>query len=163
MGNRFQFCALRGAEADAADFRDAKLRSICEDLGSNRWAEELTLAYGRLLTLFGPPLFVSKDMENEYSYCVEGKDAQGTVVYLEVYSGPSGPSIGGKQGVVERQAADELAELIMAAPPADYEYTGYYMDGPSIVHKGVRGGQIFMEEREMTEEEFEAAEKELYN
>ncbi|MDE6261246.1 MAG: hypothetical protein K2M42_10365 [Oscillospiraceae bacterium] len=160
---RFQFRALQGAEAEKADLSgSSKIRNICEDLGSPRWAEELTLAYGRLLTLFGPALYVSKDMENEYGYHVLGEDGQGNTVYLNVYSGPSGPAIGGKKGEAERQAADELAELILSTPPADYEYTGYYMDGPSRVHKGVRGGKPFMQEQTMGEGEFNKAIEELY-
>lgn len=161
MAQQFQFRALGGEEP--VDLNgSSKIRNICEDFGSPRWEEELTMTYGRLLTLFGQPLYVSKDMEDEYSYRVLAEDGQGGEVYLDVYSGPSGPAIGGMDSGQTRQAADELAELILSTPPTDYDYTGYYMDGPSKVHKGVKGGRAFLSEQQMGEGEFSKAVEELY-
>ena len=53
------------------------------------------LAYGQMLTLFGEPLYTTENLENQYSYVIAATDTEGNVTYLNVYSGPSGPSIGG--------------------------------------------------------------------
>ena len=62
------------------------------------------------------------------------------------------------------QAADELAKLIVSAKASDYDYEGYYMDGPSVVREGVRGGEPYMEEEELdvSEDEFARICEEIY-
>ena len=53
------------------------------------------LVYGKLKTLFGEPLYETEDNENLYSYCIRATSENGDIVYLDVYSGPTGPAIGG--------------------------------------------------------------------
>lgn len=117
------------------------------------------LAYGQMLTLFGEPLYTTENLENQYSYVIEATDSAGNVLYLNVYSGPSGPSIGGPDGADD--AAKVLVQYIRAAAPADYEYEGYYMDAPCKVKMGVKNGKTYTEEEmlDLTDEEF----VELYN
>lgn len=124
--------------------------------------EESILCFGRLKTLFGEPLYVTKNMEDQYAYCILAVDKEGKEIYLQVYSGPSGPAIGGNHDSDSRAAADELAELIANAEASDYEYEGYYLDGPTIVRVGVRNGVPYSEEEELSDEEYKKAREEIY-
>lgn len=131
----------------------SKIRGIVEGYGEDAYNKTI-LCLGQLKTLFGEPLYITEDLEDQYAYCISAADADGKKVYLHVYSGPSGPAIGGSHDADSRQAADELAELIAGAEAADYDYEGYYMDGPSAVKMGVRNGEPYTEEEEISEEEF---------
>lgn len=98
--------------------------------------EKSPLAYGQMLTLFGEPLYLTNDLESQYEYVISAADKEGKITYLTVYSGPSGPAIGGtKDG---QEAAAELLCYIRSAGAADYDYTGYYMDIPCRVEMGVK-------------------------
>lgn len=116
--------------------------------------EKHPLAYGQMLALFGEPLYVTENLENQYSYVISATDQEGNVTYLSVYSGPSGPSVGGMTG--DEDAADALVCYIRSAKAADYEYEGYYMDVPCKVKMGVKNGAPYMQEEilELTDEEF---------
>ncbi len=116
--------------------------------------EDDVLCLGQLKTLFGEPLYVTKDLEDQYAYCILAVTESGKEIYLHVYSGPSGPAIGGRQEKDSKEAADALAELIVQAKPSDYEYEGIYCDGPSIVKAGIRNGQPYWQEEEVDESEF---------
>ncbi len=131
---------------------------IC-DIYSYLEAENQALAYGQMLTLFGEPLYTTENLENQYSYVIEATDSTGNVLYLNAYSGPSGPSVGGPDGAGD--AANALAQYIKAAAPSDYEYEGYYMDVPCKVKMGVKDGKPYTEEEilNLSDEEF----VELYN
>ena len=148
---RFRFQALRGEDVEQITYPGgaSKIRGLC---ALNEKA--FTLTYGRLLTLFGQPSYEAKDMENQYQFNVEAKGEDGEVCYLYAYSGPSGPAVGGGQDALSRLAADALAELVNSAEPADYDYTGYYLDGSCKVHMWVKDGQAFFEESELTDEEY---------
>ena len=119
--------------------------------------------YGKLLALFHAPLYVTKDVENAYCFVIIANDNAGNEHALSVYSGPSGPAIGGLQSANE--AANALWHYIMNADvqPLDYEYEGYYMDALSKIHEGVKAGVPFYTETEMDDDEVEQANKELYN
>ena len=84
------------------------------------YSEQEALTYGRLRKLFGEPLYESEDLEEQYSYCISAA-RDGKTVYLEVYSGSSGPAIGGEQNKDSRDAAHELIALIQQAEAADYD------------------------------------------
>lgn len=139
----------------------SKIRSIVDGFGEDSYYRGI-LCLGQLKTLFGEPLYVSEDLENQYAYCILAADKTGKKIYLNVYSGPSGPSIGGMAGPDGREAADELACLITGADAMDYDYQGYYMDAPSAVSMGVRNGEPYMEEKEISEEKFEELCQKLY-
>ena len=150
MTGHFQFRALGEEEAKRAGCPSgAKIRG----LGALN-EEAFTLTYGRLLTLFGPPVYEGRDMENQYRFDIEARDEQGGVRFLYAYSGPSGPAVGGGQEELDRLAADQLAELVQSAEPSDYDYTGYYLDGPCKIRMGVKGGKAYFEESEFTDEDF---------
>ncbi|MBO5057143.1 MAG: hypothetical protein J6C64_12420 [Lachnospiraceae bacterium] len=139
----------------------SKIRSIVEEYGEEAYYKGI-LCLGQLKTLFGEPLYTTEDLEDQYAYCISAADEEGKRIYLHVYSGPSGPAIGGNRDADSRQAADELAELITGAEAADYDYEGYYMDGPVAVKMGVRNGEPYTEEKEIAEEEFAELCKKLY-
>lgn len=151
MTRRFQFRALSGEASGQVSYPNgaSKIRGL-SPLNEKAFA----LTYGRLLTLFGQPSCETNDLENQYQFELEAKDERGEVRYLYAYAGPSGPAVGGSQDELSRQAADELAELVQSAKPSDYDYIGYYLDGPCKVHMGIKDGQAFFEESELTDEEF---------
>ncbi|MCI8699444.1 MAG: hypothetical protein HFF29_10145 [Oscillospiraceae bacterium] len=150
MTGRFQFRALGEEEAKRAGCPSGeKIRGL--------YAfdeKEFALTYGRLRTLFGPPAYEESDLENQYCFGIEARDEQGGVRFLYAYSGPTGPAVGGGQEELDRLAADQLAELVHSAEPSDYDYTGYYLDGPCKVRMGVKDGKAYFEESELTNEDF---------
>ena len=111
--------------------------------------EQTVLIYGKLRTLFGDPLYEEEDLENQYTYVVATTTEDGREIFLHAYNGPSGPAIGGQQDEESRKAAYQLSELIQQATPTDYDYVGYYMDGPSRIHEGIKNGVPYYEEEEL--------------
>lgn len=132
------------------------------EIGGPGSYEKGILCLGQLKTLFGEPLYITEDLEDQYAYCISASDENGKKIYLHAYSGPSGPAIGGNHDEDSRRAADELAGLVTGARVTDYDYEGYYMDGPCAVKMGVKNGEPYEEERELSEEEFAKLCKELY-
>ena len=70
------------------------------------------------------------------------------------YSGATGPAICGTEDDVK--AAKELVKLIRRTKPKDYDYEGYYLDGPCKEYMGVKNGRPYAREEELnlTNEEF---------
>lgn len=46
-----------------------------------------------------------------------------------------------------------MATYIREADVLDYEYEGYYLDGPNKIKMGIKNGKPYYEETEMSEEE----------
>ena len=113
------------------------------------YSEQAVLIYGKLRTLFGDPLYEEEDVENQYTYVVATTTEDGREIFLHAYNGPSGPAIGGQQDEESRKAAYQLSEMIQQATPTDYDYVGYYMDGPSRIHEGIKNGVPYYEEEEL--------------
>ena len=155
MERRFEFKAQDKETYDRMLIGTSEIRNIVGLLGNDD-----VLCFGQLKTLFGEPLYITEDMEDQYSYCILAVSKEGKEVYLHVYNGPSGPAIGGKHDSDSLAAADELAELITSAEASDYEYEGVYWDGPCIVRQGVRNGVPYNEEEELTEENYNKLKKE---
>lgn len=124
--------------------------------------EHPVVAYGKLRALFGEPTCETENLEEQYFFCLTGTDEKGNVVSLYAYSGASGPAIGGLQDAASAAAAEQLVNMIREAAPVDYSYTGYYLDGPSRVVMGVKEGSPYMEEEELSEQEFEEVCKKLF-
>lgn len=117
--------------------------------------EDSILAYGKLRSLFGEPVYETKNMEDQYLYSLRGQDEKGQEVFIYVYSGPSGPAIGGLNDRDSLEAAEQLIELIKNAAPADYDYTGYYTDFFLKIHEGIKDGIPFCKETPVDPEEIE--------
>jgi len=125
---------------------------------ASQFEEKTALVFGQLKFLFGEPLYVSKDLEAQYGYYITAEDENGSEYLLTAYSGPSGPAIGGNaEDEKTCAAAEALAEYIGNAEASDYAYSGYYMDGPSLVKMGIKDGIPYYEEEELepTEENFD--------
>lgn len=153
MKRKFEFKAQDKETLDKNLIGTSKIRNIVE-LSPTSWMNTI-LCLGQLKTLFGEPLYITEDMEDQYAYCILAQKEDGKEVYLHVYSGPSGPAIGGRHDSDSHEAADELAGLITGAGASDYEYEGVYWDGPCIVSEGVRDGAPYYEEEEFTQEKYE--------
>lgn len=147
MESRFEFKAQDMETMNHKMAGGSKIRNITRD------PEGEILCLGQLKTLFGEPLYISMDLEDQYAYCIMAVDKEGKEIYLQAYSGPTGAAIGGEQDADSRAAADELAGLIVNAQPSDYDYEGYYMDGLCSVKMGVRNGEPYIEEGSLSEEE----------
>ena len=128
------------------------------------YSEQAVLIYGKLKALFGDPLYEEKDVENQYMYGFVTTAEDGREIFLHVYNGSSGPAIGGEQDEESRRAAHQLVDMIQKAAPADYDYVGYYLDGPSRIQEGIKNGVPYYEETEMddiSEEEMDAIFREV--
>lgn len=136
--------------------------SIIENFDKD-YMNNCALIYGKLKTLFGEPLYETEDNENLYSYCIRAESETGSVVYLEVYSGSSGPAIGG-DSVNGQDAAKVLVDYIWQAEASDYECKSYYMDTLSEITMGVRDGIPYYEEtvHDLTPEEYDALFNHVY-
>lgn len=147
MSTRFQFTA-QGEEAKKAVMGTSKIRNV-GDLGKH--TEVLCL--GKMMTLFGEPIYITEDMEDQYEYILLAKDMQGTEVYLTVYNGPSGAAIGGNAHDEDsKSAADELVELLKGARAADYDWEGVWTDGPCEIKMGIKNGKPYWEEKEIEDD-----------
>ena len=128
--------------------------------------KNMALFPGQLKFLFGEPSYMTEDFDNLLSYIIEATDKFGNTLLLSVYSAGSGPAIGGfpeKNETAYQKAASELASYIRQADASDYEYEGYYMDGPSKINMGVKNGKPYYEEIEMADEETQEVFKKWYN
>ena len=109
-------------------------------------AEAERLYPGQAIALFGQPDYFSEDYEDIFSMVVSAENSDGgEPVYLEIYHGPSGPAIGGDGSPEAEAAAAELAELLLAAKPADYDWEGDYADIPVHIKMGIRNGVPYYE------------------
>lgn len=104
-------------------------------------------ALGQLKTLFGEPLYITENLENQFSYWILATDEEGNTYYLNAYCASSGPAIGGPASA--KEAANALAEYIREAEASDYDYEGYYLDGPCKVRMGIQNGQPYEESEEL--------------
>lgn len=105
--------------------------------------EDYAVFLGKAMTVFGQPDWMDTDGENMYSYLIVTEDEQDNKIYLEVYHGPSGSAIGGQDA--DRQAAEELAQLILSAKPTDYEWECVYEDIPVNIRYTVKNGKAYIE------------------
>ncbi|MDE6538927.1 MAG: hypothetical protein K2K66_01945, partial [Ruminococcus sp.] len=94
-----------------------------------------------------------------YSYWVVAEDRQNKI-YLEVYHGASGASVGGKpfgiskeQEKIYTQVAGELIAFIESAEPSDYVWEGIYEDIPVNVKYAVKDGVVYTSESPAESEE----------
>ena len=138
---KYQFKAVNDLEKVSG----SNIMNIIDGFPSD-YSEQTVLIYGKLKTLFGEPLYEEKDLENQYTYCVATTTEDGREIFLNAYCGPSGPAIGGQHDEESRKAAHQLSELIQQAAPTDYDYVGYYLDGPCRIQQGIRNGGPYYEE-----------------
>lgn len=92
------------------------------------------------MRLFGKPDYMTDDYENAFSCAVSAKEEDGNILYLEIYHGPSGPSIGGARNDNTRKAAQALSQIIMESETVDYEKEFLYEDIPVKIRMGVKNG-----------------------
>ncbi|MCR5541519.1 MAG: hypothetical protein K6F71_12000 [Ruminococcus sp.] len=113
----------------------------CNIMSVSSGSQEDEVRYpGQAITLFGQPDFFTEDYENIFSMVISAKAEDGEIMYLEIYQGPSGPAIGGKNDDAHKAAAKELAEMLKAAKPADYDWEGDYEDIPVHIKMGIKNG-----------------------
>lgn len=150
---KYQFKAVN----DQKKIGGSNITNIIDGFPSD-YMEQVILIYGKLKTLFGEPLYEEKDLENQYIYGVVTTTEDGREIFLHAYNGPSGPAIGGQQDAESRKAAYQLIELIQQAAPTDYDYVGYYLDGPVRIREGIKNGVPYFEEMpldDLSEEEMD--------
>lgn len=141
----------------------SKLMNIIDGFPAD-YRDQCVLIQGKLLYLFGEPLYESADLEDQYTYVIEVTDETGETGCLTVYHGPSGPAIGSAASddrIID--AARALIQEINAGEPVDFTYEGYYPDGPSRVWMGIKGGEPYYIEELITDpDEIAAMRNELY-
>lgn len=151
--------------ADKLQSGTSKICGIYDDFTDPEYAQKQAKGLGQLKALFGEPLYISENCEEQFSYCISAASEDNRKLYFEVYSGPSGLSIGGRMDELSKNAANLLAEYICSAETVDYDYTGYYMDGPCKIEQGIKDGVPYYHEEELvlSEEEFKELYQKLYN
>lgn len=70
------------------------------------------IVYGKLKSLFGEPTIETKNLEEQYYYCLSVQMESGKRICIYAYSGGSGPAIGGLTDVDSKMAAQKLLEMI---------------------------------------------------
>lgn len=138
----YKFRRATKKERDEGHDGSHKIWGITNDTTAE---EDYVLFFGRAITVFGQPDWTDEDWENMYSYLIVAEDGQGNEIILEVYNGSSGSAIGGYDGENYKQAAEELAQLILSAEPSDYEWEGCYYDIPVNMKYTVRDGKAYVE------------------
>lgn len=125
---------------------------ICSVYGLDCTDEKFAFFFGKLITVFGEPYSTTDDYEDMYSYWITAEDGQNKI-YLEVYHGASGASVGGqpvgadrKQEKLYEEVANELIAFIESAEPSDYEWEGIYEDIPVNVKYAVKNGVVYTSE-----------------
>ena len=104
------------------------------------------IVYGKLKSLFGEPTIETKNLEEQYYYCLSAQIESDKKICIYAYSGGSGPAIGGLSDTDSKIAAQTLIEMIQNADVVDYHYEGYYLDTESKVQKGIKDGTPYYEE-----------------
>ncbi len=158
--HKYEFRVATNEESESAAFMGSQ---ICRMCGAVDYEYDMGKVYGQLITLFGEPKYLTKDMENLYEYDIVATDEEGNEVFLYAYNGPTGPAIGGDtDDEAAVAAAEDLANFIKSASPSDYELEAYYLDGPSKVNMEVKDGKVSVIEVRLSEEEFQEAVNEVY-
>lgn len=120
------------------------------------------MVLGQLKYLFGEPIYITNNVENMFNYVIKATDEKGDSLLLEAFWAGSGPMIGGSHDQNSFTAANELALLIQQSPVVDYDYEGYYLDGPTKVRRGIKKGIPYWEETEISEAEVENFKEEVF-
>ena len=108
-----------------------------------RYGKRMAKIRGQLQTLFGDPFYISPNPEDAYCYVIIMENDQSVRYNLTVYSGKSGPSIGGNTNIEGiEDVAQELKQYIAKAVPSEYEYQGKYPNGDSVI-MGVKDGEPY--------------------
>lgn len=115
---------------------------------------EAALFPGKAMALFGAPDYYTDDYEQVFSMVVSAEGENGEFFLLRIYQGAKGPSIEGGIREIKKAAAAELAEMLLAAEPEDYDWEGDCMkeahagDGEIPVHikMGVKNGDPYFDE-----------------
>ena len=156
---KYQFKAVNDQEKVSG----SNILNIIDGFPSD-YSEQTVLIYGKLKTLFGDPLYEEKDIGNQYTDGVVTTTEDGREIILHAYRGSSGAAIGGQQDEESRKAADQLLEMIQQAAPTDYDYVGYYLDGPCRIREGIKNGVPYFEEEsldDLSEEEMDKVFREI--
>jgi len=125
--------------------------------------EEIVKVHGQLLKLFGEPIYITPNLEDSYCYIIVASDNNGKQFILSVYSGSTGPAIGGDQKIEGIQnAAESLKQYILNAEPVDFEYEGYYLDTGSKINYKIENGVISYSSVQIEGKELENAYKLVY-
>lgn len=149
---QYQFQMETNEEKWSALYGTSYICHIIEGFPSD-YIEQTALVYGRLRGLFGEPTYESMNYEDQYAYYITATTEDGKEIFLDVYSGSSGPAIGGQHDEETAEAARQLIQIILQTEPVDYDYVGFYLDGPSKVHQGVKNGVPYAEEEEIDPED----------
>lgn len=114
------------------------------------YEQNCAIVLGQLRYLFGEPHYMTNNLENQFSYIIRATDEKGNSLFLDAYCAGSGPAIGGLDDSASKKAAHELAMYIRQSQTVDYDYEGYYLDGPSKVQQGIKNGEPYWEETELS-------------
>uniref|UniRef100_UPI004055BEBC hypothetical protein n=1 Tax=Agathobacter sp. TaxID=2021311 RepID=UPI004055BEBC len=85
------------------------------------------IVYDKLKSLFGEPTIETINLEEQYYYCLSVQMESGKKIYIYVYSGGSGPAIGGLADTDSKMAAQTLIEMIQNGKLISIEIFGEFV------------------------------------
>lgn len=149
----------KSTEEELSALENKGFCKICSVYNLKATDEKFALFFGKLITLFGEPYSTTDDYEDMYSYWITAENGQNKI-YLEVYHGASGASVGGQpidtdreQEKIYMKVAGELIAFIESVEPSDYEWEGIYEDIPVNVKYAVKDGVAYTSESPAESEE----------
>ena len=102
--------------------------------------QQHSMFIGQVLSCFGEPDYVTDNYENLCSWAIAAIDEEGEETILEIYYGPSGPSISGKSDEKSKMAAQELVEYIKKSKAVEFHYECTYEDFDVDIEMGIKDG-----------------------
>ena len=136
--------------------------SYLMDFGEMVSQEDAAIVEGKLLTVFGEPVDVSKNYENSFNYIIRATADDGSTAILNVY-GMGVVHIGASQeDDFTVQAANALVEYVNSAKPTDYQRTVYYLDIDLQIDISVKNGNVTISYSQISEEKASELFEEFY-
>lgn len=107
-------------------------------------ADEIAAYRGKLITLFGAPLYETDQDEQAFTYLFEASDHANHKWLFTAYQGPSGFAIGGNPAQKDSKAAAvAFVEDLNQLAPADFERILFNQDSNSNIAYGCKQKQCY--------------------
>lgn len=142
-----------GSAAKAKEYADLKYTNIKDSksligtsgiMNVSTDLEEIAAYRGKLITLFGDPLYETDQNDEAFSYLFEASDQANHKWLLTAYQGPSGFAIGGNPGKKDSKAAAvAFVEYLNTMAPADFERSLTYRDDNTNIKYGCKDKKCY--------------------
>ena len=114
--------------------------------------KDTAIIEGKMLTVFGSPIWQSDNYENSFNYIIKATSEDGRSVIFSVYNMGAIHIGSNQQDDYATEAANALIEYVKSAEPTDYERTVYYLDFLLQLDISVKNGVVTIDQSEISEE-----------